>query len=339
MFMETRPNSGARAGRRVARAGAALAFLFFLGTFVRPSATPEPQRSAAARLTVETVALDPSDPARTRIGSLTFIRGYRLSSSDPRFGGISAMHVEGGEVLAVSDAGSAIRFPLPTGAGALPLRIEALRQVPGPAGLKSDRDSESMAVHGRQAWVAVENRNTIWRYRLPGLDFEAGAAPPAMRQWPSNAGAEAILRLRDGRFLVFAEGPVGEDGTSPALLFDGDPARASSGAAALRYRPPGGYRITDAALLPNGRMLFLNRRFTLLEGWSAILTVGERGALEAGAMLEGRELAALGAPLGVDNMEALSVTSEGGRTMLWIASDDNFTPMLQRSLLLGFALD
>jgi hypothetical protein len=37
-------------------------------------------------------------------------------------------------------------------------------------------------------------------------------------------------------------------------------------------------------------------------------------------------------------MEALSVTRELGRTIVWIASDDNFSP-LQRTLLLKFALD
>jgi hypothetical protein len=71
-----------------------------------------------------------------------------------------------------------------------------------------------------------------------------------------------------------------------------------------------------------------------------VLTVAETGALRrSGAVLEGRELAALRAPLAVDNMEALSVSTEGATTMLWIASDDNFTPLLQRTLLLGFALE
>ena len=45
----------------------------------------------------------------------------------------------------------------------------------------------------------------------------------------------------------------------------------------------------------------------------------------------------LRAPAAIDNMEALSVTRERGRTILWIASDDNFSP-LQRTLLLKFAL-
>jgi hypothetical protein len=37
-------------------------------------------------------------------------------------------------------------------------------------------------------------------------------------------------------------------------------------------------------------------------------------------------------------MEGISVTSEGGRTFVWLTSDDNYSP-LQRTLLLKFALD
>ena len=55
-------------------------------------------------------------------------------------------------------------------------------------------------------------------------------------------------------------------------------------------------------------------------------------------MIAGKEIADLRSPINVDNMEGLSVTQEGGRTIVWIASDDNFNPM-QRSLLLKFALD
>jgi hypothetical protein len=36
-------------------------------------------------------------------------------------------------------------------------------------------------------------------------------------------------------------------------------------------------------------------------------------------------------------MEALSVTQENKRTIIWLASDDNFIP-LQRTLLLKFEL-
>jgi hypothetical protein len=37
-------------------------------------------------------------------------------------------------------------------------------------------------------------------------------------------------------------------------------------------------------------------------------------------------------------MEGISVTREGGRTIVWLTSDDNYSP-LQQTLLLKFALD
>ena len=54
-------------------------------------------------------------------------------------------------------------------------------------------------------------------------------------------------------------------------------------------------------------------------------------------MIEPREIAHFAAPVTVDNMEALSVTREGGRTIVRLASDDNFMRW-QRTLLLEFEL-
>jgi len=49
-------------------------------------------------------------------------------------------------------------------------------------------------------------------------------------------------------------------------------------------------------------------------------------------------VARLAPPLNIDNMEALSIVSEGDKIIVWIASDDNFNP-LQQTLLMKFALD
>ena len=157
-----------------------------------------------------------------------------------------------------------------------------------------------------------------------------------MRGWRGNAGAEAMVRLADGRFLVFAEGRSGE-ATSPVLSFDGDPAVAGTGAVSLRYRPSAGFRVTDVPLLQDGRLLILSRRLSLLSRVRARLAIAELPAPEAGATIEGRDFAELAAPLAVDNMEALSVGRESGRTIVRIASDDNFMA-IQRTLLLEFEL-
>ena len=311
--------------------------LLMLGTITRPGPPPPPPAAGAATIGVAPVLLDARNPHRREIGRLRLRAGWSLESGDPRFGGLSALHVEDGEITAISDIGVLTRFPVPVRAGPLPVRFDPLIAGPGPRSIKSNRDVEAMVIHGGLLWAAFERHNMIWRYDRFSLVAQSAARPRPMRRWRGNRGPEALVRLADGRFLVFAEGP--QDGAAPgaAVLFGGDPSAAATAAVQLSYRRPPGYRATDAALLPDGRILILYRRFTLIGGFSARLAIADVSRLGAGATIESREIAALEAPLTVDNMEALSVTQEGGRTIVWIASDDNFSP-LQRTLLLKFEL-
>jgi hypothetical protein len=64
----------------------------------------------------------------------------------------------------------------------------------------------------------------------------------------------------------------------------------------------------------------------------------ERPGFVAGSVLKGEEIANFAPPVTTDNYEALTVTFEGGRTIVWIASDDNFID-LERTLLMKFALN
>ena len=159
-----------------------------------------------------------------------------------------------------------------------------------------------------------------------------------MRRWPGNGGPEAMVRLANGRFMVFSEEQPGPLGSTEGLLFGGDPTLPGAQALRFGYRAPTGYRVTDGGQLPDGRVILLNRRFTLLEGVSAIVTIVDPREIVADHVLMPRIVAKLAPPMTVDNMEALSVEREGDRTILWIASDDNFSG-LQRTLLLKFALE
>jgi hypothetical protein len=325
-----------RARRGGARVAAALLFLLILATLA-PSRLSRPAPFLHdASIRVDPVPLDASAPGRRRIGGLVYLGGWQLSSANRHFGGISAMHVGPGDVIALNDAGSVIRFPLPHGPGMVRARIDPLGDGPGSPDIKQDRDTEALAIFGGRAWVGYERRDAIWRYRTSDWRSDAHAEPEAMRRWPNNAGSEAIVRLRDGRFLVFSEGQLRRDGTSEVLLFEGDPALADTRYISLGYRPPRSHVPTDAALLPDGRLLILNRRVSFWDGISAKVTIA--ALPEQGDLLAGTEIATLRAPLTVDNMEAVSITREGGRTILWLASDDNFSPPLQRTLLLKFAL-
>lgn len=317
-----------------------LAALFFIGRFAPPVLLAPSRVDGPAIILFKPVALDSHDPARTKLGALTFLGGWSLDSPNRGFGGISAMHVNERAVVALSDAGALIRFPLPKGTSDVRGRIDPLPVGVAPPVAKRDRDTESMVLYGGHAWIGFEWRGAIRRYVGGSAAWrgEAHHAPGAMRKWPNNSGAEGIVRLNDGRFLVFSEGAMRKDGTSEVLEFSGDPAVPGTAARSLGYRVPPGYRLTDAALLPDGRLLLLNRRFSLFEGVAAKLVVAPPPRPGAAAIIAGDEIADLASPVTVDNMEALSVTREAGRTIVWIASDDNFSP-LQRTLLLKFALD
>lgn len=314
-----------------------LAGSFLLTTIITPGLPPPRVPRLDATLRATPVLLDSRDPSIRRVGDLVFRRGWALESDAPRFGAISAMAVEDGAVAAISDSGDLFLFALPDSAGAARVRILALPIVRGSPALKRNRDTESLAMADGRIWVGFERGNLIARYRRADARLEGFARPEAMRRWPRNAGAEAMARLSDGRFVVFGEGMRGAAET-PVILFDGDPSVSGTPALTARYRRPGGYRATDAAVLPDGRLLILNRRVDWIGTFSVKLVIADLPEWRAGATIEGREIATLEAPLTVDNMEALSVAVENGRTIVRIASDDNFMGM-QRTLLLEFELD
>lgn len=332
MFIKVAGILNERSKRALLLAAAAV----LLTTFVEPPPLPPTAPPARASVAATPVALDTEDPRRRRVGELLFLRGWDLDSPDDRFGAISAMHVEGGRVTAISDAGVLLHFPLPTRAGTVPLAVQPLPDLA--AADKRSRDSEALLVRGEEAWIAFERRNAVSRFRTSDWRTVASARPRAIRGWRSNAGPEAMVRLADGRFLVFAEGRSDDAPFSPVALFEGDPAEAETPAITLRYRRQPGFRVTDAALLPDGRLLILNRRASLTRGVAARLVVAQPPEPGARSTIEGRVIAELAPPLTVDNMEALSVAREGGRTIVRIASDDNFM-RLQRTLLLEFAWD
>jgi hypothetical protein len=287
------------------------------------------------------VALDRRDPARRQLGGLTFLGGVRLNSPTREFGGFSAMLVDGERFTLISDGGNVVRFHMDARWRVRDVSVTALPGGPGSGWRKMDRDSESVTRDPAtgQLWVGFERANQIWRYSDSFRRVEAHAAPPAMADWQQNDGAESMVRLRDGSFVVLAErGRTGPAGVAPGLWFAGDPVRQPRPAFRFGYRAPQGYRPTDIAELPDGRLVIVNRKASLDEAFTAAITVLDRSAIRPGWIARGREIARFVAPVVHDNFEAIAVTREGGRTILWIASDDNQAPT-QASLLLKFRLD
>lgn len=298
----------------------------------------------AEGVTARAVPLDPRDPGRTMLGPLRYRGGWVLTGGARRFGGISSLTIQDGRMVLLSDTGVVIRFRF-AGTGVQPDYAEfPLPAVPGGGRLrKASRDSESSTWDpvSRHVWAGFESRNEIWRYTAGFGAADGHVAPAAMADWPGNEGAEAMVRLRDGRFLVFAETKTRDDGSHLVLLFPGDPV---AGATPIRFglRGPDGFSPTDAVQLPDGRVLVLMRRFSaakgllsLTPGFSAALVLIDPAAIRPDLTLESRPVARLAPPLTVDNMEALAVEQRDGHTIVWMASDDNFF-VAQRTLLLAF---
>lgn len=294
-------------------------------------------------ITAHPVALDSQNLGRMQVGALTWLGGVRLTSQDRAFGGFSAMLLDGDRFTLLSDYGNIVRFRL--GADWQPREV-AFGDLPGgpeTGWAKHERDAESMIVDllSGRTWVGFEWANAIWRFDRALSRPEAHAAPAAMRRWPTGGGPEAMLRLREGSFLVVSEDarPRGET-KSPARLglhFAGDPTDPRQKPTPFLYVPPSGYDPVDMAQLPDGRVLVLNRRFSIPDLFTAKLTLIDPRSLQPNHILYGRELATLAPPLIHDNYEALAVAREGKDTIVWIASDDN-NEIWEQSLLLKFRL-
>ena len=306
-----------------------------------PSGKRAPPAPSGLIIDARKLALDSADPKRRRVGGLTLLGAWLLTSRNELFGGISSMHVaEDGGIVGLSDGGMLFGFD-PDGrstrrpfVAALPVRADE-RSWP-----MSRWDSEALqydAATGR-FWVGFELIHRFCRYAPALTRVESCAAPAALKAWTPTGSVEAMVRLPDGRFIIFSEMDFGPFGGNDVLLFAGDPAEDATPAPVhMGYIPPQGYRPTDAAWLGNGRLLVLNRRVTPYDGFTAVLALVELPELKEGAILQARPIARFAPPILADNFEALALSREQGRTIVWIASDDNHMSF-QRSLLLKLAL-
>lgn len=301
------------------------AAIILLVLLLVPAWTGEGRRALVSRdLTVRAARFVPRGGWPRRIGALRPVGALTLTANRPGFGGFSALSLHRGHAILLSDGGNIVRLRI-TGGTVRTASVATLDDGPDTGWRKQTRDTESMMVDpatGR-AWIGYERVNEIWRY-APGFAYaEAWTRPAAMRGWRENGGAEALVRLADGRFLALSEGWIRAVGARPAVLFAGDPTRRGVRVATLRYLPPPGFSPSDAALLPDGDVLVLNRRWTLPLRFDVTLVRVARADIRAGALLRGAVVARMGTMLDGENAEGVAVTRERGRTMIWLVTDND----------------
>lgn len=282
------------------------------------------------------IVLDTAQPERTQLGLLVYRGGLVLSSRDPRFGGLSGLRVDtnGKRFVAVNDTGTWMTGALRYDAqgmlvGVADVAITPLRDGRGqPFVDKYNGDAESLTLTKDGYIVGLEQRHRLLRYRRVDGPSEPIAAPPGLKKAPANGGLETVTTLADGRLLAITEtwdvngGVRAWVGPSPWRSFV--------------WPTSEGFRPTDAATLPDGDVLVLERRFPLLAARIRRLNVTQ---LRSNQPLRPTEIARFEGSINFDNMEALSVRQgTRGETLVYVASDDNQN-FFQRSLLMMFELD
>jgi len=266
-----------------------------------------------ARVEHRAVRLDARGIAPFRLAG-----AWQLTSEDPRFGGISALAIDRGRMLALTDSGVLVRFSAP-GQPQGPARIGELPDGPGSASFKRQRDSEAL-LHdpgGRGWWVAFENRDELWLYD-EGLRHALQRIHLGNHGWRANRGVEAMAADSRGLLLI----PEGGDSLLGVM---GTRARLMPIAHA-------GGRISDAVAIGPGQFLTIERRLTPL-GFRNALVMLDRA--RSGYRFGGRTTLPL-SPF--DNAEALAIERlPNGKRRLWLMTDDNLQPPL-RTLLVALDL-
>lgn len=275
--------------------------------------------------------------------------GLILSSADKNFGGLSGLALSNDctGLLAVSDAGRWFRASLQYGKGAL-ANISQSELAPmfdsagNPPKSKRRGDAEAVANLGDGRYmVGFESRTRIGFYDIgkAGLKahFQLLKSPKAIAGGPSNGEVESVGQFKrgpwQGHYLAISEHHLDGDGNIRGWLWQ------SSQTVPFAIKRLEDYSITDAAILPSGDVIILERSFgaSLLPGM-AIRRI-EASAIKNGGTVD-PELLFAGRALfyAIDNMEGVALCERDGETRLTIVSDNNFSPR-QRTLLLQFAYE
>jgi hypothetical protein len=298
------------------------------------------------------IPLYPANPDDRRAGALVYRGGLLLSSGEKAFGGLSdlAVSADGREILAISDGGSWLRAKLTYDEAGNLARLNAVEMAPmlNSAGRPirgGARDAEGLTLERPNdlrgpVIVSFERRVRVLRYDL-SRGFSALPETVPIGDWvrplSTNAQLEAVTLFNPDTLLVFGESRIGSEDIRGAL--EAYPGNGQPQTRRLSVVPHDPFSVTGAANAPDGGIFLLERRYSLIGGVGMELRHVTESEVHEGARLDGQVLANLSfQDANIDNMEGLAVRrGPKGETLLYMISDNNFSP-LQRTLLLMFEL-
>ena len=318
----------------------------------KPSEPPSDVR--AVEITARPiVTFERGGSERRRFGRLEFRGGLVLSSPAKAFGGFSGLAIEpdGRRFMSVSDEGAwltaEIEYQGTAPSGIRNARMGPIRGVGGrPLDKKRDLDAEALVVvegglMRGTVLIGFERNHRIGRFPVTDgvLGPPAGylKMPPEARRMRTNKGFEAVTVLlggpSKGSVVAFSERfPDNPAQHAGWIWIKGEPQR-------LGFADIGEFEVTDAAGLPDGALLVLERRFRWTEGVKMRIRRFGADQVKPGAVMQGEVLIEADLSFEIDNMEGLAVhRSARGETILTLISDNNFNTFLQRTILLQFLL-
>lgn len=343
--------------KRLSLLRAGFAFLLsisFSTSFMEPHiASAQEVLSEGRTVTARTKAIETFHIGHedTKFGDLTFLGGLELLASDRKVGGLSGLlSLDGGSsFLAVTDNGHWVSGTIEQSADGKPLDISNLRFTPllGTDGktlqARWGHDTEALTLAASGLYVSAEFRNAIYHYPWPlvtGKERMIGELnlPGDIRALPRNTGLESLAAAPDDSALAGTLIAISESSKSDAHDFSAfivGPDGVERFSITRRNR----FDATDAAFLPNGDLVLMERRFNLRDLIGLRLRRFDGAAIKPGAVLEGRIILEADFKYQIDNMEALAVHQNSeGETILTLLSDNNRS-ILQRTVFLRFRLD
>jgi hypothetical protein len=306
-------------------------------------------------LSYKSIPLSSADLKESRVGALVFRGGLEIDSSDGRFGGWSGLLIsaDGSHILSQSDEGHWLRATLTYDkhgnlSGITAGQLANMEGEDGsPLKAKIEADAEGLAAlsdRGPDGPVAVsfERDARIWRYDVENsLDaIPTGVqAPDDIKTLDFNSGLEALTRISPQMLLAIAETPQVRGNDHPAWLIPIPDGKGNARSEQLSVKHHDPYEISDAAVSPDGRWVYLLERhyFGPIRGIVVAVRRIDRSSVKAGARLDGEEIARFTTHENIDNMEGLALRRDAnGKTLLYMISDNNYNLMLERTVLLMF---
>jgi hypothetical protein len=251
------------------------------------------------------------------------------------FGGFSGLAVEDGGAgfVTISDRGTWARARIERDNGSIVAVHQTdhgpLKQISGQPLRGQDIDAEGLAVDtDGHAWVSFEHFHRIRRFADLGGPATEIPSHPDFQRLGNNSGLEALAIDLEGTLYAIPERRGRPKRPIPVFRLRNGQWDTPFG---IHYREP--FRVTDAAIGPDGNLYVLERDFS----WLGFRTRIRRFGIGPDSLEDEVTLLTTGYNT-LDNMEGISVWRDpGGRIRVTLISDDNFH-VLQRTMLAEYVL-